>query len=403
MEPSVSPAKKETNAFTGLVGGDHLSRMHKVWEAGREDDMESTRKAPLFKSRGFEPSDAAVKRTELDKMPERRYLGGFGVGGWATRSGANVLKHGEVVKIERQKIKPSTKGKGRDDIIVRFTNSRGEEVGRLPKETAAWVSTLIDQKLCTFRGTCVYAPDRIRINDTIYLQLRCFALRSAFQSSRFKSTDNNRSAGLYEEKETDEEKDLRIRQVALVKLFEEIHLIPTRTSETTEKTKRQSLLKSAEMAEQNEKLRPSKKAVGTPSSPPSSEEAEDGKELEQDQLDTLYKKAQSFDFNTPSAEPANTFTMDLRRYQKQALHWMMGKENDEKSDKQASMHPLWEEYAWPTHDVDDKEVDKIIDQDYFYVNSYSGEISLDFPLQEQNCLGGVLADGMSTLHHDELG
>ena len=206
--------------------------------------------------------------------------------------------------------------------------------------------------------------------------------------------DNNRTTGLYEAKETGEEKDLRIRQVALVKLFEEINLIPTKTSETSAKSKRQSLLRSAEMAEQDEKSRTPKKSDAAPSSPPS-EDAEDGKELEQDQLDTLYEKAQSFDFNTPSAEPANTFTMELRRYQKQALHWMMGKENDEKSDKKASMHPLWEEYAWPTHDVDDKEVDKVDGQDHFYVNSYSGEISLDFPLQEQNCLGGILADGTS--------
>ena len=65
--------------------------------------------------------------------------------------------------------------------------------------------------------------------------------------------------------------------------------------------------------------------------PPLNEEAEEGEELEQDQLDTLYKKAQSFDFDTPEAEPASTFVLTLRKYQKQALYWMMGKGKGPKS------------------------------------------------------------------------
>ena len=53
---------------------------------------------------------------------------------------------------------------------------------------------------------------------------------------------------------------------------------------------------------------------------------------EQDQLDALYKKAQSFDFNTSTTEPAETFVMNLRKYQKQALFWLMSKEKNEKSE-----------------------------------------------------------------------
>lgn len=350
----------------------------------------------------------------LENMPESRYVGAFGVGAWATKSGTNLMKHGESVRIERTKIIPPVKkGRGgktiqttrnnvarmRTDIIVRFTNAKGEEVGRLPKETAAWVSTLLDQKVCRFEGSCVYVPDRVRVNDTIYLQLRCLLLRKAFEAGNLiKPLDNNRTTGIFEEKETSEEKDLRLRQVALVKLFDEINLHPSSVNETTAKHKRQGLLQAAEIAEQYDKdgeVSKAKPTVDDGSSPPSSDEAEDGKELEQDQLDTLYKKAQSFDFNTPTAEPADTFMMDLRRYQKQALHWMMSKEKDEKSDnKEVSMHPLWEEYSWPKKDVDDKDVPDVLNQSSFYVNPYSGELSLEFPIQEQNCLGGVLADGM---------
>ncbi|KAG0648648.1 Mutagen-sensitive 41 [Hyphodiscus hymeniophilus] len=349
------------------------------------------------------------------EMPVHRYVGAFGVGAWATRSGKNLIKHGEPVRIERQKMQPPKtpmgKGRGRPataqapkpgsaaakrvDVIVRFTNSRGEEVGRLPRETANWVSTLIDQKVCKFEGTCVYVPEIIRTNDTVFLQLRCSLLKTAFDNAGFKPPDN-RKTGMFEEKETSEEKELRLRQVALVKLFEEINLSPSKTSATTEKHKRQGLLQAAEVAEQYENQPANTdqaKDIGG-SSPPS-EEVEDGKELEQDQLDSLYRKAQSFDFNAEAAEPAETFAMDLRHYQKQALHWMMSKEKDEKSEKrEVSMHPLWEEYAWPTKDMDDESLPLIVNQEKFYVNPYSGELSLQFPVQEQNCLGGILADEM---------
>ncbi|KAI9849547.1 MAG: DNA helicase rad5 [Thelocarpon superellum] len=354
------------------------------------------------------------KKLELrNSMPNWRYIGAFGVGGWATRSGTNLIGHGERVRIERQKIQPpsSTVKRGgkakagptppprpsawhrRTDIIVRFTNARGEEIGRLPKDTAAWVSTLVDQKICHFEGACVFAPDRVRINDTIYLQLRCSILKTAFDRA-FTPLDHNRTTGIFEAKETEEEKDLRLRQIALVKLFEETNLLPSKTSDTTEQHKRQGLLLAAEEAEQPEKDGGARAKADDGTSSPPSDEAEEGKELEQDQLDTLYKKAQSFDFATPAAEPADTFAMHLRLYQKQALHWMMSKEKDEKSEQEVSMHPLWEEYAWPRRDVDGHEVPQVKDQETFYVNPYSGELSLEFPVQEQHCLGGILADEM---------
>ena len=341
----------------------------------------------------------------LQKMPRDRYVGAFGVAAWSTKSGVNLIQHGDVVKIERTKIAPRTKiGRGgkavqvigrnqKADVITRFTNAKGDEIGRLPEEIAKWVSALLDQKVCRFEGSCVYAPDRLRVNDTIYLQLRVFMLRTAFEAAGFMNLkDDNRATGIFEEKESAEEKDLRLRQVALVTLFDEINLHPTSTNETTSKHKKQGILRAAEMAEQYDKDKSGKSKGSGTSTPPVDEE--DGEELEEDQLDALYRKAQSFDFNTPEAEPPGTFTLDLRRYQKQALHWMLSKEKGQKSEREVSMHPLWEEYIWPIKDADDKPVPAVEKQDKFYVNLYSGEISLDFPVQEQNCLGGILADEM---------
>jgi DNA repair protein RAD5 len=413
------------------VSGDNMERAVNMYFDGSWKTADATtglcRNHPSMTINGFARSTFSGKaesstppRIESpyaglrDEIPDYRYMGAFGVGAWTTRSGKNLIKHGEPIRIERQKIQPPKApiGKGRVrpvtmqtpkpgsaaarrvDVVVRFTNSRGEEVGRLPRDTANWVSTLMDQKVCKFEGTCVYAPEILRTNDTVLLQLRCSLLKTAFENAGFTPPDN-RKTGMFEEKETSEEKELRLRQVALVKLFEEINLLPSKTSATTEKHKRQGLLQAVEVAEQYENQRAKKDSTENGGSSPPSEEVEDGKELEQDQLDTLYKKAQSFDFNAEAAEPADTFAMDLRHYQKQALHWMMSKEKDEKNEKREfSMHPLWEEYAWPTKDMDDKEVLQLVDQEKFYVNPYSGELSLQFPVQEQNCLGGILADEM---------
>ena len=356
----------------------------------------------------------SARPSAMQSMPRSRYIGAFGVEGWTTRSGSNLLKHGDIVKIERQKIQipKATLHKGqlkpgsvqptsrvsaaaakRVDVIVRFTDNIGREIGRLAKDTANWVSTLMDQEICAFEGTCVYAPERLRTNDTVFLQLRCSLLRSAF--CRELQVADNRTTDRFEETETSEEKDLRLRQVALVRLFQEINLLPTRGNAAAARNQRQGLLDAAEMADNKEKDKPKAQGQDSTAASSPSDENEDGEELEQDQLDALYKKAQSFDFSTPEAEPADTFRLTLRPYQKQSLHWMMAKERDvQREERETSMHPLWEEYCWPTKDHDDKELPNVAEQPTFYVNPYSGELSLRFPRQGQHCLGGILADEM---------
>lgn len=329
-------------------------------------------------------------------MPDTRYIGAFGAEAWATRSGSNLLKHGDPVKIERHVFRQppgkrsNTAAAKRVDVIVRFTDARGVETGRLANDTASWVSTLIDQKICKFEGSCVYAPERLRTNDTVFLQLRCSLLRSAFSARRFQVAAN-RKINIFEQEESSEERDLRLRQVALVRLFQEINLVPTRGNAISAKDQRRGLLEAAELAEK----KPHKPLDSEDPGTPTPDESEDGQELEQDQLDTLYKKAQTFDFSTPEAEPADSFAMTLRPYQKQSLYWMMSKEkNESNEERESSMNPLWEEYTWPTQDHDDRELPQVPDQPVFYVNPYSGDLSLDFPRQEQHCLGGILADEM---------
>jgi DNA repair protein RAD5 len=77
-----------------------------------------------------------------------------------------------------------------------------------------------------------------------------------------------------------------------------------------------------------------------------------------------------------------------------------------------SLHPLWDQsvfallsvefsnidlifrYAFPVEPVQGM-IDLTADERPFYFNSYSGELSLEFPKADTNCTGGILADGRS--------
>ncbi|KAI1431232.1 DNA repair protein rad-5 [Xylaria sp. CBS 124048] len=396
------PVSPEIMAIIRAKCGDSLERAVNIYFDGTwKTHQQQSRRIinPTLRSMSTSPSNAANPGIHAEPAaphrysqdsPDARYIGAFGAEGWATRSGSHLLKHGDVVKIERQKTRQTPlrmrlAASGKVDVIVRFTDTKGTEIGRLAKDAANWISALIDQDVCKFEATCVYAPEQLRTNDTIFLQMRCFLNVTVFQGDRLNLSDN-RSTGLYEEKESIEERNLRLRQIGIVKLFQEIHLAPTKSNTASAQSARQGLLDAADLAEKKVKL---------PQSSDQSEDAEEGEELRQDQLDSLYRKAQSFDFNTPEAEPADSFAMNLRPYQKQSLYWMLTKERNEKNEvRENSMHPLWEEYTWPLQDVDGNELPRVDGSDTFYVNPYSGEMSLNFPYQKQHCLGGILADEM---------
>ncbi|KAG6336243.1 hypothetical protein ID866_2862 [Astraeus odoratus] len=91
-------------------------------------------------------------------------------------------------------------------------------------------------------------------------------------------------------------------------------------------------------------------------------------------------------------DPPESFTLALRGYQKQALMWMHSMESGEISAREAtSMHPLWSEYVFPG-EPHDGVIDLTEDERPFYFNSYSGELTLEFPKAELKLKGGILAD-----------
>jgi DNA repair protein RAD5 len=272
-------------------------------------------------------------------------------------------------------------------MLVRFSTTSGREIGRLPQETAQFVSTLIDQGIATFDGTCIFAPERIRTGDNILLQLRCYLLPHIFKPMT--STQDRPSA--WEIPETEEEKALKLRRIGLLHLFNAVGMQPSQTNQMTRATAnaRDQLIMAATIPE------PVAKPMTRTSS--QSERSDEEEEVAEDTLNTLYKKAQMYDPDMPTMEPPGTFKFELRKYQKQALCWLVAKESgDNDIRKQESLNPLWEEYIWPEDESNDKEnvtTPNGTTIEKFYLNPYSGEMSLSLPTYHSMHKGGILADG----------
>ncbi|KAK9248980.1 SNF2 family N-terminal domain-containing protein [Lipomyces tetrasporus] len=413
---SVTGQKLESEALTVLrdiSNGDMTRAINFIFDGTLEKHLQpKTRKKDAMLqfpvSANTLPAD--TKAAELPKSRPlsswtERFVGSFQVEGWATRSGRNLLKFGDGIRLKRvarqvgsngtNKFRSTIKAK-ENDIFVRFTNLRGDEIGRLPADKARFVSTLLDLDICMFTGTVIYVDSILRTGDSIVLQLDCFLLRSAFDvdSGSLRSASSSEYNNfVYQGKETSDERHLRLRQMALIKLFMDIGLEPHSRNDTLREHTAKGQLEAAAMAEQFD-IRVTPNESSDSEGPESEGSASEDKNLEQDQLDSLYRKAQTYDTDMPQVNPAEAFNMELRSYQKQGLGWMISKETFEKTadEKQInSMHPLWEEYKWPVPDGEEVGEDG---NGSFYVNPYSGELSLDFPKIQQSSLGGILADEM---------
>ncbi|KAJ2918384.1 hypothetical protein MD484_g2007, partial [Candolleomyces efflorescens] len=98
-------------------------------------------------------------------------------------------------------------------------------------------------------------------------------------------------------------------------------------------------------------------------------EVEDDGDLSTNDIDSIYKRAQHNDKVMGQMEPAETFALTLRSYQKQALL-----------------------YCFPPDPSSDGVIDLTADEKPFFFNPYSGELSLVFPKAARSCRGGILAD-----------
>ena len=342
----------------------------------------------------------------------KRFLGSFGIEAWSYTSGRDLLKAGEVVKLQRQNLptnapskkkqsqqlnnflslRQSTKSSSkRNSVLLRFSNAAGNEIGRLPSDTARMICSLIDMDICTFNATCIYAPAVLKTGENVLLQLDVYFHQKAFQTYKVSDQLENKSLAVVDDLEM--EVRLRDRKIALLKLFELTALLPVMASTVSSRDARSSILEASSVLppEASSAASQPKSQSKSPSDSDAEDEDTEGN-VKDDQLDMLYRKAQMYDINMARAEPSSTFTYNLNPYQKQALHWMKSKELKLENDARRSeaLHPLWEAYEWPQSTSDLKPDHS----DRFFYNPFSGELSLQFPKAADDIQGGILADEM---------
>ncbi|KAI8990572.1 SNF2 family N-terminal domain-containing protein [Trametes punicea] len=280
---------------------------------------------------------------------------------------------------------PPKPAKKMQDSVVRLTNSRGFEFGRLPQDVASWVSRLLDLDIVEFKKcTMVECPDKLTTGTDLIISLSVYVKASAFRAPSL-SSDERAKVIFNEGQETEEEQLLRARKAALISLFKRINLKPRKGSDLSNKKQ----LDKDDLEMLTQRPRGSRARPSGSSSNPEDDEGEG--DITEEELNMIYKRAQKNDRQLPEMEPTDTFTLRLRGYQKQALFWMYSIETGAASTRETqSMHPLWKEYIFP-FDPNNDTIDLTADERPFYFNEYSGELSLEFPKAEQKCRGGILA------------
>ncbi|KAG0175436.1 DNA helicase rad5 [Apophysomyces sp. BC1034] len=318
--------------------------------------------------------------------------------GWSIYTGRCLVQEGDSVTIVRDK----TAGEGslwkrsrfinthKPNLIVRFRSPCGRELGRLPQHVAKYVSKLIDLGLCEFKATVVCSPPIWKTGDDIILHMKCYMLDSAFgdPETYFGKPMENRRTVWNRGGETADEKSYNDRTLALLSIIRAVNLRPTRSSmQRMNMTIGQNEDELQDLISQSLKI--------SPSSTESTEDREtEETEVSNNDLNNIYQKAQIFDSQITEVDQPETLALTLKAYQKRALAWMSLKEATKYDDKDIdtrAMHPLFEEYTFPTEPDAPTWPNR---PKLFYVNPYSGEMMLQFPELNTQDRGGILADEM---------
>lgn len=198
------------------------------------------------------------------------------------------------------------------------------------------IAVLMDG-LARFSGSVVEAPERIRTGDSVLLSLRAYLSSSAFLKPNLNTLDDKIQV-LNEGSETATEKSLRERRSSILRLFELIGLKPRVAAPVVDLHP----VKSADDNLNNQKDRTSKEkkslkkeVIGEGEDAEEVEVDDDEEVLQEADIDMIYKKyvfylslqcvlnsfkrAQKHDQDMEELEPADSFAMTLRPYQKQAL------------------------------------------------------------------------------------
>ncbi|KAD5508657.1 hypothetical protein R6Q59_030705 [Mikania micrantha] len=264
-------------------------------------------------------------------------------------------------------------GRGRQPAtcseIVRFSTLASGEIGRIPNEWSRCLLPLVRDKKIQIEGFCKYAPDNLGVMDTINLSVSVYINSSILHKSH--------QTSLKVPNTTTDETSIH----PLPTLFRLLGLVPFKKAEFTPSDlyTRKRHLDEKDNSGVSARLIRSSKHKDSSSNGSTIENEEIISDNDLDNIVGVANGSELEEMDTPS-----TLLCDLRPYQKQALYWMVHLEKGPCIDDAATtLHPCWDAY----HLADKR---KFI----VYVNSFSGEATVEFPSTLQMARGGILADAM---------
>ncbi|CUS22868.1 LAQU0S07e01948g1_1 [Lachancea quebecensis] len=350
----------------------------------------------------------------------RRFIGSMQVSALATRPTVKPLKYGSELKI----LKTSSDALGKlyyangrkkasmANYVRLVDENLNREVGRVPEDVAMILFPLVDSDELDFEATMIYCNNRrLSVGDSFIVQLDCFLTSVMFENysalTKHTTTLDKRSFS-QNVVESDEELRLKSRRLALISLFDHVQLRTTSEHDSLDS----SFGEPAEVIDlDNEGDSGSEitKSVDTHTIQPSQIQDD---VLNVNQLKSLYKSTLSMESSkylpetTPSVE---SFKLELRRYQKQGLTWMLQRErefdlvSDAASCEEVDgdmMNPLWKKFRWPkdlswaSQKQTRIDLHSQHDVECFYANLHTGEFSQAKPVIKSMLKGGILADEM---------
>lgn len=340
----------------------------------------------------------------------RRFIGSLQVVAWATRPTLKTIPYGTrltAVKNAQGSQAPRRGRRGVTSSVSSFIKlvqdyddpANSKEIGRVPEEFASFLFPLLDQEICDFDFTVVFCDGRLSTGDSFIVQLDCYLTNKIFEASERNDVSKDelkqmKSSQAFSKQhiETEAEQQERRRQIALLKLFNQLDFKVKSPEEPEEEVEATEEVIDLEDEEEVQNL-------DSPQNDTHSSQQVD--EMNLNQLKEFYKRTQTEKVLAmlPETETKDNFKLDLRSYQKQGLTWMLRSERElENKDEGDLMNPLWKEFKWPKDRswpvMRDENLRQSYKESYFYGNLYSGEFSLEKPILKSLCRGGILADEM---------
>lgn len=358
----------------------------------------------------------------------RRFIGSLQVNAMATRPTVRPIKYATKLKIglstgslTMSKVSHANRSKKASmaSYVKIYDAVNEREIGRVPGDIARILFPLLQTNEVEFEATMIFCDNkRLSIGDNFIFQLDCFLSFRIFDTS---SPIEGQSKTIHDSSkrrwdsstqpivETSEELENGTRIMSLLSLFDKLNIKPIRQSEILENEDKDSRdeIDIIDLDDDKDLV-----DITSPCSETDNDANEEENIMNMNQLKFFYKATQSIDFlrDLPELEPPKEeFKLNLRRYQKQGLAWMLRREQEfeklseyddfSKVDNSMMINPLWQQFKWPKDMSWESQrsgdrTPKASAEQRFYANLHTGEFSTEKPIMKTMMKGGILSDEM---------